>query len=457
MNLNKARRIVKTPEGYMVSDKELINLIIPVFIGFILDFFASFIDSIMVSSIGEGVFSGVSLINQFMYFLILFFSAFSAGGAIVIGQHLGNKQEKSAQETCTQLIWFTTFIAIVLMIFLICFRPYIIGGLFGHVEADVWANANKYYSIVMLSLPFLAIYNIGTGIFRISNNASLPIKILFCSNIVNIIGNAYFLYYVHWSVYGVAISTVVAQFVAAVLILYCLIDEKRELHIKKTLKYKFNSKIISNLVKIGLPFGIENGSLHLGRLLVVSLVSTFGTAAIAANSIGNTVGIFSVMPGLAINIALTLVISKCVGANEYEQVKYYTRKCSMLVIITHTIINIIIFILLPYILGFYNISQQTMDLASAMVIWHGIFGIIIWPLSFSLPSMLRGAGDTKIVMYISMGVMFIFRIGFAYIISSWWGFGVFGTWIAMFVDWYVRGALYLYRYLSKKWMNYRIT
>lgn len=233
--------------------------------------------------------------------------------------------------------------------------------------------------------------------------------------------------------------------------------KKQELHIKKSLKYKFNYDYIKDVLKVGLPFGIENGSFHLGKLLITSLISTFGTAAIAANSIGNTVGTFSVMGGLAINIALTLVISKCVGANDYEQVKYYTKKCSILVIITHTIINSIIFILLPLILSGYNVSPQTIELASKMVIWHGIFAIIIWPLSFSLPSMLRGAGDTRAVMCISMSVMFIFRIGFAYIIANWLGFGVLGTWIAMFVDWYVRAALYVYRYLSKKWMEFRIT
>lgn len=443
----------KTPDDYIVSDKELFNLIIPIFIGFILDYIAIFIDSVMVSSIGESALAGVALIDQFTYFLVLFFSAFSSGGGIVLGQYLGHNERKKAQNISTQIIWFTTILAIVLMIILLILRPFIIAGLFGQIEADVWSNANQYYQIVILMLPFLAIYYIGTGIFRITNRASLPIKIMVGANLLNIAGNVFFIYYIHWGVVGVAISTVASEAFAAALTLYKLLDEKQELHIKKSLRYKFEYDHLKDVLKVGLPFGIENGSFHFGRLLIASLVSTFGTAAIAANSIGNTVGTFSVMAGLSINIALTIVISKCVGANDYKQVKYYTKKCAILVIISHTVINAIIFILLPVILSGYNVNPETIDLASKMIIWHGIFSIIIWPLSFSLPSMLRGAGDTRTVMYISMSVMFIFRIAFAYILASWLGFGVFGTWIAMFVDWYVRAALYVYRYLSKKWMK----
>ena len=163
------------------------------------------------------------------------------------------------------------------------------------------------------------------------------------------------------------------------------------------------------------------------------------------------------MPGLAINIALTIIVAKCVGAKDYEQVKYYTKKCFLLVIISHILINAALFIWLSLTLSYYQVSPETIDLSSQIVIWHGIFSIIIWPLSFSLPSMLRGAGDTKTVMYISMSVMILFRIIFAYIIADLWGFGLMGTWIAMFVDWYVRAGLYVYRYLSKKWMNLSIT
>ena len=118
--------------------------------------------------------------------------------------------------------------------------------------------------------------------------------------------------------------------------------------------------------------------------------------------------------------------------------------------------NVIIFAGLPLLLGIYNLSAQTAAMTTEMVIWHGIFAIIIWPLAFTLPSTFRGAGDSKSVMYISLAVMFICRIGLSYVIAEWMGIGVFGTWIAMFIDWYVRAGIYIYRYFSNKWTEYRV-
>jgi Na+-driven multidrug efflux pump len=255
---------------------------------------------------------------------------------------------------------------------------------------------------------------------------------------------------------GVAIPTVISRVLAALLVLYFAIDEDYKLHIKRTFRHKFDTKILKKVLQVGIPYGIENGLFQLGRVLVLSLVSTFGTMAIAANSVGYAIGIFSVLPGFAINLGLTAVISNCVGANDYEQARYYNKKCLILVFISHIIINVVIFAILPMVLGIYNLSAQTAQMTTEMVIWHGIFAIIIWPLSFTVPATLRGAGDSKSVMYISLAVMFTCRIALSYVIADWMGVGVFGTWIAMFIDWYVRAAIYIYRYFSNKWTEYRV-
>lgn len=239
-------------------------------------------------------------------------------------------------------------------------------------------------------------------------------------------------------------------------ILYFATDENYKLHIKRTLKHKFDTVILKKVLHVGIPYGVENGLFQLGRVLVLSIVSTFGTMAIAANSVGYAIGIFSVLPGFAINLGLTAVISNCVGANDYEQARYYNRKCLIIVVVTHIIINLAIFACLPLILGIYNLSAQTAVMAGEMIVWHGIFAVIIWPLSFTLPATFRGAGDSKSVMYISLAVMFTCRIALSYVIASWMGIGVFGTWIAMFIDWYVRAGIYVYRYFSGKWTKYRV-
>ena len=448
--------IFKTPEGYLYSNKALLYLFIPLLVEYALEFFVGLADSIMVASLGEAAISGVSLVDFLMQLLIFSFSALATGGAVVAGQYLGDKQVEKAQNSATQLVWFSTILSTVLMIAVIILRQFLIGLLFGQIEADVWHNADMYLYIVAISIPFIAIYNAGAAIFRTTNDAFLPMKIMLVCDVLNVIGNAFCIYYLGWDVRGVAIPTVISRVLAALAVLYFVLDENYKLHIKRTLKHRFDTKILRKVLQVGIPYGIENGLFQLGRVLILSLVSTFGTMAIAANSVGYAIGIFSVLPGFAINLGLTAIISRCVGANDYEQARYYNKKCLIIVIVSHVVINLVIFAMLPVVLGIYNLSSQTAQMATEMIIWHGIFAIIIWPLSFTVPATFRGAGDSKTVMYISLIVMFTCRIALSYVIADWMGIGVFGTWIAMFIDWYVRAAIYIYRYFSNKWTEYRV-
>lgn len=448
--------IFKTPEGYLYSNRALLYLFLPLLVEYALEFFVGLADSIMVASLGEAAISGVSLVDFLMQFLIFSFSALATGGAVVAGQYLGDKKVGQAQNAATQLVWFSTISSTALMIVVIILRQFLIGILFGHIEADVWYNADMYLYIVALSIPFIAIYNAGAAIFRTTNKAAFPMQVMLVCDILNIVGNAICIYYLGWDVRGVAIPTVISRMMAAILIMYFAATKNDRLSIKLRLKHKFDTIILKKVLKVGIPYGIENGLFQLGRILILSLVSTFGTMAIAANSVGYAIGIFSVLPGFAVNLGLTAIISNCVGANDYEQARYYNKKCLSLVFISHIIINLIIFAMLPMVLGIYNLSAQTAQMATEMVIWHGIFAIVIWPLSFTVPATFRGAGDSKSVMYISLAVMFTCRIGLSYVIADWMGVGVFGTWIAMFIDWYVRAAIYIYRYFSNKWTEYRV-
>ena len=447
--------IFKTPEGYLFSNKALFYLFIPLLIEQALEFFVGLADSIMVASLGEAAISGVSLVDFLMQLLIFSFSALATGGAVIAGQYLGDKNIDKARDASNQLIWFSAISSSFFMLIVLFARHFLITVLFGQIEADVWNTANMYLLIVALSIPFIAIYNSGAAIFRTTNNAFLPMQVMFICDILNIIGNAFCIYYLGWGVEGVAIPTVIARFLAAIILLYFIMDENYLLHIKRTLRHKFDWLLLKNVLNVGIPYGIENGLFQLGRILVLSLVSTFGTMAIAANSVGYAIAVFSVLPGFAINLSLTAVISRCVGADDYEQAKYYNKKCILIVFISHIIINVIIFALLPFLLDIYGLSAKTAQMAFEMIVWHGIFAIIIWPIAFTLPATFRGAGDSKSVMYISLAVMFTCRIALSYVIADWLGIGVFGTWIAMFIDWYVRAALYIYRYFSDKWTEYR--
>ena len=327
----------------------------------------------------------------------------------------------------------------------------ILQGVFGKIEPDVMRHADIYLMIVTMAIPFMALYNSGAAIFRAMGNSKVSMQVSIIMNIINVAGNAILIYGFHRGTEGVAIPTLVSRIVAAVIIIVLLCDEKQTLHIKRTWRYRLDWSHVRKILSVGIPNGLENSMFQLGKILVLSLVSTFGTYAIAANAVSNAIALFQILPGMAINLAVTTVIARCVGAGDYDQVRYYNKK---LLIITHigvAVMVLSVFSVLPLILKAYHLSDATAEVTRYIIYFHGISAIVIWPASFTLPSTFRASGDAKACMVISMISMWIFRIVFSYILGKYLGLGVFGVWVAMVVDWVFRALCFIVRYYRGGW------
>lgn len=438
---------------YLFSNRELANLIGPLVIEQLLAVLVGMADSIMVANVGEAAVSGVSLVDNIMILIINIFAALATGGAVVAGQYLGRKDEKSACKAATQLVWFVSLSAVVIMILVYFGKDIILNQVFGHITAEVKGHADIYLLIVTASIPFIALYNGGAAIFRAMGNSQVSMRVSLLMNVINVTGNAILVFGLRIGTAGVAIPTLISRMVAAIVITVLLCNQTRILHIERTLKIRFDGRMIRKILAIGVPNGLENSMFQLGKILVLSLVSTFGTYAIAANAVSNAIALFQILPGMAISLAITTVISQCVGANDYEQVHYYLKKLLVIIYVAMAGTVALIFLALPLILKAYNLSDQTAAAATNIIHFHGISAMIIWPLSFALPAAYRAAGDAKACMYTSIVSMWIFRIGFSYLVGKYMGLGVFGVWVAMVIDWVVRAICFVIRYFNGKWKH----
>lgn len=438
---------------YLFSNRELANLIGPLVIEQLLAVFVGMADSIMVANVGEAAVSGVSLVDNIMILIINIFAALATGGAVVAGQYIGRKDEKSACKAATQLVWFVSLSAVAIMILVYFGKDIILNQVFGHITAEVKGHADIYLLIVTASIPFIALYNGGAAIFRAMGNSQVSMRVSLLMNAINVTGNAILVFGLRIGTAGVAIPTLISRMVAAIVITVLLCNRTRILHIERTLKIRFDGRMIRKILAIGVPNGLENSMFQLGKILVLSLVSTFGTYAIAANAVSNAIALFQILPGMAISLAITTVISQCVGANDYEQVHYYLKKLLAIIYVAMVGTVALIFLALPLILKAYNLSDQTAAAATNIIHFHGISAMIIWPLSFALPAAYRAAGDAKACMYTSIVSMWIFRIGFSYLVGKYMGLGVFGVWVAMVIDWVVRAICFIIRYFNGKWKH----
>ncbi|MDP4106237.1 MAG: MATE family efflux transporter [Bacillota bacterium] len=442
------------PYTKLFTNRDLFILFLPLIIEQGLEYLVGLADSIMVAHVGESAVSGVSLVDFIMALLISLFAALATGGAVIAGQYMGRKQMEESREAANQLVWFAGAFSIIIMLIIYLIKPLILNGLFGQITADVRTNANTYLMITAISIPFLALYNAGAAIFRTIGNAKLPMYIMLAMNIVHAIGNAILIYGFHFGVEGVAIPTLLSRIAAAVIITTLAFNKKHLLYIKKSLSHKFNWSMIKRILGIGVPFGLENGLFYLGRIVVLSLVSTFGTAAIAANAVGGTIVMFEVLPGMAIGLGMTVIISRCIGAGDYEQAQYFTKKIMGIVYAAQVVSCALALALLPAILNVYGLSETTKSLTTQIVWWHAAFEVIIWPLAYTLPVTFRASGDAKFPMYVGIFSMFCCRIALAYLFSIYFHMEMFGTWVAMFIDWIVKAMIFVQRYISEKWTKF---
>ena len=448
-------KVKQEKSHYLFDNKALTALILPLIIEQFLAVLVGMADSIMIASVGEAAVSGVSLVDQVMLLIINLFGALATGGAVVAGQYLGRKNPEEADKAANQLIWFVTILAVGVMGLVYLGKNMILQGVFGQIEPDVMEYANTYLLIVTASVPFIALYNGGAAIFRTMGNSKITMTVSLIMNAINVVGNAILIYGFHCGVEGVAIPTLVSRMTAAILITVLLSNEKQVLHLQKTLRYRPEKETIKKILKIGIPNGLENSMFQLGKVLVLSLVSTFGTYAIAANAVCNVLASFQILPGMALSLAVTTVISRCVGAKDYEQVSYYTKKLLAISYISMFVTTIVICVALPFIMDVYNLSPETAKVAEEIMIFHSVSCVLIWTPAFTLPSTLRAAGDAKTCMLISIPCMWIFRIGFSYILGKYFGMGVFGVWVAMVIDWGVRVIFFVLRYCRGKWKTIR--
>ena len=437
----------------LFSRNDLVRLIIPLIVDQFLQVAVGLSDSIMVARVGEAAVSGVSLVDTVMLLIINIFTALATGGAVIAGQYLGRKDPKTGCEATAQLFNFTFLFSIFIMILGYLGQNVILYHVFGKIEPEVMKDSRTYLLIVLSSIPMIAMYNAGAAIFRAMGNSNVAMKTSLLMNSINVFGNALLIFGFHRGVEGVAIPTVVSRGVACVVILILLNNQEHELHILHPYPFKIKWNVLKKILYIGIPNGLENSMFQLGKIAILSLVSGLGTASLAANAVGNNIANFAILPGMSFGFALLTVCAQCVGAGDFEQVKYYTKHMMRVEYLCLIASNLIVILALPFILSVYNLSDEAARYANDIILYHAACVVTIWPLSFTLPNTLRAAADVKITMVLSIISMWVFRFGFSYLLTMVFHMGIFGVWVAMTIDWLVRGIFFVCRYKSGRWQK----
>lgn len=439
----------------MFTNAQLRRLILPLLVEQLLVMLVGMADTIMVSAAGEAAISGVSIVNDVNNLIIAILTAIAGGGSVIVTQYLGNQDEENTKLSASQLIMISFIISLFFGILCVAFHSAILNFLYGSVEADVMASAKVYFWITALSFPFLGVYNSSAALYRSMNRTNTTMRVSILMNIINVVGNFICVYLLHMGAAGVAWPTFASRVVAAIVMLVLCFDKEAPISVVWKDILTWRKEIVSRILSIAIPNGVENGLFQLGKVIVSTFVATYGTMQIAANGVTNSLCVLCYTTEMAMQLAVVTVVGQCVGANDYDQAKYYIRKMLILSAVMAVINNIILYVVSPYALGLYTLKGETLAIAETILGMECLAVALFHAPAFVLPTCLRAAGDAKYTMYVGVASMFAARVVGAYVLGTVMGYGVVGTRIAMYIDWIVRIVFFAIRYKNGKWTAYR--
>ncbi len=440
----------------LFKNSDLRTLLIPIMIEQFLNSFIGMADTMMVSQVGSAAISAVSLVDSINVLVIQVFAALASGGAIICAQYLGRKDAAGSSRAAKQVTLAVAAISVSLMILCMVFCHPLLRLIFGKVEPDVMEASVLYFWITAASFPFIALFNAGSAFYRAGGESRFPMLVSVASNALNIFGNAVFIFGCGMGVAGAALSTLLARFFCAVVLFYGLRRPRQPIVISGYLKIRPDLPLITTVLKIGIPTGIENGMFQFGKLAIQSSVSTLGTAAIAAQAMTSILENVSVVAAMSIGIGLMTVVGQCMGAGRVEEARYYIVKLTAVSEAVIIVSSLLVLAATKPVLFLAGMEAESARLCFEMTVFITVVRPVSWVLSFIPPYGMRAAGDVRFSMLLSTVSMWGCRVFLAVYLIRMQGFGPIAVWIGMFADWVIRSIAFTIRFFSGKWTRFHV-
>ena len=440
----------------MFSNDDLKRLIIPLFLEQLLVALVGISDVFMVGFAGETAVSGVSLVNAFNTIFINLFTALASGGAVVISQYIGRKDNKNGGKSASQLLLASILFSVCVSVIILIFNTRILKLMFGRVESGVMEACITYLKISAYSYPALAIYNAGAGLYRSLGKTSTTMYISILANIINVVGNFIGVFLLNLGVAGVAWPSLISRIFSAVVITVLCFCGTNSVRYDKKWIFRLDTGLQKKILNIAVPNGVESGIFQLVKVALSSVVALFGTYQIAANGVAQSIWSMASLVSVAMGPAFITVIGQCMGAGKIKEAEFYFKKLTGIAVKFAIVWNVFVFACTPILLHFSSLETETKNLTIILVLVHNIFSAIAFPFADPLGKGLRATGDIKfttaISLFTTIGVRLVFSILFAIVMNL----GVIGIAFAMCLDWSVRGIIFWIRFKGNRWKEFRV-
>lgn len=386
--------------------KSIIWFSIPLLVGNLFQQLYNAVDSYVVGNyVGKAALAAVGASTPVINMLIGFFMGIATGAGVVIAQYYGANDTKRMRKSIHSSMALTLVMAMLLTIIgLVCTNPLLhaIG-----VPSDVFDQASQYLAIYFGGITFTLIYNMGAGILRAIGDSKRPLYFLVIASVINIILDFLFVKVFQWGVAGAGVATLIAQGISAVMVVFILMytKENYQLVIKEI---SFDKEMLTRIIKIGLPTGIQQSIVSLSNVIVQSYVNVYGSSVIAGYSVTVKIDGFVNLPLQAFNMAVTTFVGQNIGAKKYDRVKKGAYITYILATITIGIFVVVMYFFGKDFIAIFNQEKEVIEAGRLMQLIFLPFYLFL-PINQIINGVLRGAGKSTIPMYIMVFSFVILR------------------------------------------------
>ncbi len=391
--------------------EKIVLFTVPMLIGNIAQQLYNTVDSIVVGKyVGDNALAAVGSASPIFNLLLVLFVGISMGAGIMVSQYYGSRDRENLSKTIGSTITLTAAASVLLMVLgSLAIRPVLV--LLDTPESILdWCTS--YLMILLWGIAGLAYYNILCGILRGLGDSLSALVYLLIATVINIILDVWFVAGFHMGVAGVALATVIAQFISAAL---CVLKLRKmtDFFDMKLQYLKPDKENILTVIRLGLPSGLTQAIFSLAMVVVQSLTNSFGEMIIAANVIIMRVDGFAMMPNFSFGTAMTTYAGQNVGAKQFDRVKQGAKQGTLIAAGTSAAITGLILLFGPILMGIFTNTTELAQLSADMMKILAV-GYIAMAVTQSLSGVMRGAGDTVTPMWISMLTTVAVRVPLAY-------------------------------------------
>jgi putative MATE family efflux protein len=418
----------------------ILRFALPMLLGNVFQQLYNVVDSIIIGKVlGKEALAAVGANFPLIFALISFVVGIAIGSTVIISQYFGAKQMENVKKAIDTLYIFMFFAAITLTLIGIYGSTYIFRLI--SLPDDVIKPAVEYFNIYAIGFVFFFGFQGTSAILRGLGDSKTPLYFLIISTIINIILDLFFVVVLKFGIKGVATATVIAQAGAFITIIWYLNKYHKFIDISP-LKMKFDRKIFSKSLKIGLPTGFQQTFVSVGFLALYKIVNQFGTSTIAAYSVAMRIDMFAAMPAMNFSAAISTFVGQNIGANKFHRIgRGLNATLVMTNIISLTVSVLALLFAKPLIAVFTNDPEVIEIGVQYIYVVSGFY--VIFTTMFVFTGVLRGAGDTLVPMFITILALWVVRIPASYYLSL--KFGYMGIWWGIPIAWFI-GALFSFLY-----------